>query len=292
MPKHKSGHVACEHKTRRIRCAICGGSQICEHNRLKERCKECGGSAICEHNMRKERCKDCNGSAICEHNKRRERCRDCGGSGICAHDKLKERCKQCGGRDLCKSPWCEKRRIEKYDNYCLTCVIQLRPDIQVSRNYKTKETSVIHYIGSQFPDFDWVGDKKIKDGCSSRRPDYMCDFGSHIVINEIDENKHTDYDTSCEHKRMMQISKDLGHRPIIFIRFNPDSYVNKEGKRTPSCWKLGKDGILRVPDKQKNNWNNRLEKLKETIDFWTKNPSEKTIEIVHLFYDENECITT
>jgi hypothetical protein len=113
----------------------------------------------------------------------------------------------------------------------------------------------------------------------------MCDFGSHIVIIEVDENQHTDYETSCEHKRMMEISRDLGHRPIVFIRFNPDCYTNAEGKRISSCWKVGKDGILRISDKQKTNWNNRLEKLKEIIDYWTKNVSEKTIEIVELFYD-------
>jgi hypothetical protein len=34
-------------------------------------------------------------------------------------------------------------------------------------------------------------------------------MGSHIIIVEIDENKHTDYDCSCENKRLMELSKDL-----------------------------------------------------------------------------------
>jgi hypothetical protein len=166
----------------------------------------------------------------------------------------------------------------------------LRPDIEVSRNYKTKEISVTDHIYSKFSDFDWVGDRKVKDGCSLKRPDYLCDFGSHIVIIEIDEDKHSSkqYETSCEHKRIMELSQDLGHRPIVFIRFNPDCYTDSQGKKVPSCWKLGKDGILRISDKEKCNWSNRLDKLIETIDYWIKNPSEKTIEIVHLFYDENE----
>ena len=48
------------------------------------------------------------------------------------------------------------------------------------------------------------------------------------------ENKHTDYDYSCEHKRLMELSQDLQHRSIVFIRFNPDAYVNQEGVTSSS----------------------------------------------------------
>ena len=65
-------------------------------------------------------------------------------------------------------------------------------------------------------------------------------MGSHIIIIEIDENAHTDYDCSCENKRLMEISQDLGFRPIVFIRFNPDDYVDKDGNNIKSCWKLNR----------------------------------------------------
>ena len=51
-------------------------------------------------------------------------------------------------------------------------------------------------------------------------------------IVEIDENQHIEYDCSCENKRIMELSQDVGHRPIIFIRFNPDDYLNYENKIT------------------------------------------------------------
>ncbi len=35
-----------------------------------------------------------------------------------------------------------------------------------------------------------VGDKRVKDGCSKRRPDLFLDMGCHIVIIEVHENKH------------------------------------------------------------------------------------------------------
>ena len=62
----------------------------------------------------------------------------------------------------------------------------------------------------------------------------MVDFGSHIIVIEIDENIHSNYNCICENKRLMEISKDLGHRPIVFIRFNPDSYIDKDGKKIKS----------------------------------------------------------
>ena len=46
-----------------------------------------------------------------------------------------------------------------------------------------------------------------------------------IIIVEIDEYQHENITYSCENKRIMEISQDLGHRPIIFIRFNPDEYL-------------------------------------------------------------------
>ena len=54
-------------------------------------------------------------------------------------------------------------------------------------------------------------------------------MADHIIIVEIDENAHINYDSSCENKRLMELSQDLGFRPIVFIRFNPDDYIDKEG---------------------------------------------------------------
>jgi hypothetical protein len=40
----------------------------------------------------------------------------------------------------------------------------------------------------------------------------------------------------------MEISQDVGHRPLVFIRFNPDDYKKKDGKNVLSCWKILKTG--------------------------------------------------
>ena len=120
---------------------------------------------------------------------------------------------------------------------------------KVCRNYKTKEFAVVDFIKNQFPFLDWKTDQKISDGCSKRRPDLLVDLGYQIIIIEIDENKHTSYDSSCENKRIMELSKDVGHRPIVLIRFNPDNY-KLDGKNITSCWGLNKLGISTVKKKK------------------------------------------
>jgi hypothetical protein len=189
--------------------------------------------------------------------------------------------------NTCKSEWCYTRKNEKYDGYCAYCYINLFPDQCVSRNYKTKERKVVEYITTNFPDFTWTIDKNITGGCSKRRPDLILDLGYQIIITEVDEHQHNKYDCSCENKRIMELSQDVGHRPIIFIRFNPDAYTNKKGEMINSCWSFDKNGLCIIKKTKKNEWENRLFTLNEQIQYWTNshNITTKTIEIIQLFYD-------
>lgn len=285
--KECGGSGICEHDKVKYSCKECGGYAYCEHGRIKSQCKECGGVSICEHGRVKSRCKECGGNCICEHGKRKYDCKDCGGSTYCEHGKEKRRCKECGGSALCKSSWCETSGISKYNGYCMPCCVQLFPEIEVSRNYKTKEKGVAEKVLEAFPDFTWITDKRIEDGCSRRRPDLLLDMGSHIIIVEVDENQHNDYDCSCENKRLMEISQDVGHRPIVFIRFNPDEYINEKGKKIKSCWKYNKNGVMKVDPKMENEWESRIKCLLEQIKYWVENPTEKTVEVVQLFYSLN-----
>ena len=280
------GKDMCIHNKRRVKCKDCKGSEICEHNINKYICKECEGSQICIHKKLKYDCKICNGSALCIHDKRRYECKDCKGGIYCIHNKRKYICKECDGRDLCKAPLCESKVSNKlYEGYCRNCCIYYRPDIQVCKNYKTKEKTTVNSILTDFKDFTWLEDKRVIDGCSRRRPDLLLDLGEQVIVIEIDENQHENYDCSCENKRIMEISQDVGHRPLVFIRFNPDDYMDEKGRNIKSCWKVGKDGVLRV-EKEKE-WNFRLKALKEQIQYWIENRTSKTIEIVELFYDCN-----
>ena len=186
----------------------------------------------------------------------------------------------------CKSDWCLTQVGNKYKGYCLYCYINLFPGLPVSRNYKTKESAVVNYIKEKFPEKDWVADKQISNGCSKKRPDLLLDLGYQVIIIEVDENQHISYDCSCENKRMMELSQDIGHRPIVLIRFNPDTYI-KNGSKISSCWGINGNGICAVKKTKKTEWEQRLLTLENQIECWVcpSNKTNKTVEVIQLFYD-------
>jgi len=160
--------------------------------------------------------------------------------------------------------------------------MHLFPDKPVTRNYKTKEYSVVDYVKTNYS-HPWIADK-ITGGCSRRRPDLLLDLIDQVLIVEIDENQHVDYDCSCENKRIMELSQDLAHRPIVFIRFNPDDYNCGDIKVT-SCWGTDQKGLCVVKKSKKVEWKHRLNVLGEIIHYWLIHKTDKTVEIIHLFYD-------
>jgi hypothetical protein len=83
------------------------------------------------------------------------------------------------------------------------------------------------------------------------------------------------------------ISQDVGHRPIVFIRFNPDDYIDNHLNIT-SCWAPNKNCICVVKKSKINEWNDRLKDLSSQIQYWINpnNTTNKTIEIIELFYDK------
>ena len=152
------------------------------------------------------------------------------------------------------------------------------------RNFKTKEATVVSHVKEKFPVIDWTCDKKIQDGCSRRRPDMLADLGSHVVIIEIDENRHDAYSCECENRRIMEISKDLGHCPVVFIRFNPDAYVNGEGVKVMSPWRQNSVGAITVMKSHQAAWDERLAVLEEMTRYWLTRTPERMVETVELFY--------
>jgi hypothetical protein len=183
----------------------------------------------------------------------------------------------------CKTPLCDLIVTNKYKGYCLYCFSNIFPDN--SSFYKTKQHYVFEFVHNNFNHLSWIHDKKIYDGCSLRRPDLFLDLGYHIIIIETDENQHILYNTTCDNKRLMLLSKDVNHRPIIFIRFNPDTYI-KDGVIIPSCWSTTpKKGLIKLINIYQ--WNYRLHILKNEINFWINpiNISHKIIHVVKLFFD-------
>ena len=87
-------------------------------------------------------------------------------------------------------------------------------------------------------------------------------FFGHVVIIEVDENRHSGY--SCENIRTMEIFQDIGCRPCVFIRFNPDSYTTSNGKKIKSPLAVKRDtGKLELTNKK--DFDCRLSVLKDTF---------------------------
>lgn len=251
-------------------------------------------------NVSKLKCAECNNLSLYNYKgEKKMYCKDHKKEGM-VNSKAK----------ICKTEMCDTQVSKKYEGYCFRCFVHLFPEKSNARNYKTKEVAVADYVKNKFPDLNWICDKR--SGASGRRPDLLCDLGDQIIIIEVDENAHNSEEyCSCENKRIMQISQDLGHKPIIFIRFNPDSFSsllssfslrekeksNNEGllcekeksendgaqKKISGCWKLTKTGLQTVANKKK--WEERLAVLADTIEYWFKNRTNKTVEQIFLFYN-------
>ena len=74
----------------------------------------------------------------------------------------------------------------------------------------------------------------------------------------------------------MELFRDLGNRPIVMIRFNPDKYDDCEG-----CFKHTKTGTLTINKKE---WNKRIIMLSEKIRKYIKNIPKKEVIYEYLYY--------
>ena len=246
------GGSICEHNRIKYQCKDCGGNGICEHDRIKSRCKDCGGGSICEHNRRKSTCKDCGGGSICEHNRIKYQCKDCGGNGICEHDKIKSRCKDCGGGSICehnrrKSTCKECKGIgvcihDREKNTCNLCSTNKNKFCKKCQQFlvnkpktlcsvcddkaykKTKEYELKEFLNSNYNNIIYNKSINLNNSCKKYRPDFLIDCLNFFLIIECDEYGHRNY--KCEEVRMNDIIFQLG-LPCTFIRYNPDSKVDK-----------------------------------------------------------------
>jgi hypothetical protein len=187
----------------------------------------------------------------------------------------------------CVTPFCTTLASNKaYKGHCYRCFVNLFPDNKIVVNHRTKERAVADFIRSAYLNLTITFDRTVADGCSRRRPDILMDMGEYVIITEIDENQHSDYICTCENKRLMQLFTDIGRRPLVMIRFNPDQYYDKRKKRVASCWGHTEVlGLCSVKKNKKTEWAKRLATLKTALDLVIAQGTEKEIDVIHLYYD-------
>lgn len=183
----------------------------------------------------------------------------------------KHMCKICKLFQVISSP---------YKPYCFICYCFLHPEAEISQKRFFKQNTIKENIMTKYPNEKIIFDKIINNGCSKRRPDFFIDKFTHSIIIECDENQHKYENEICENKRMMEIFQDLGNRPIIFIRFNPDKYKNKNNKIKGCFYQYRNKYKIKEEE-----LNKRLKVLFDTINLNLNNIPKKEVTINNLFFD-------
>jgi hypothetical protein len=200
----------------------------------------------------------------------------------CEHGSKKSQCVHCSPHNACTT--CHSQHVPKKYRYfpqCTRCYYITHPDVKARRNFKTKEMHMREELRDQFSDLDMIFDKQVSGGCSRRRPDVVIEMLTHVVIVECDENQHSGY--NCENKRTMELFQDFGNRPIVFIRFNPDSYRDESGDKVQGCFTLNDKGSLEVCEEE---WDRRLPSLFDSIRHSVETIPEKEVTEIPMFYNE------
>ena len=162
----------------------------------------------------------------------------------------------------------------KYKNYCTECFKRNFPldptTFQIQS--KTKEIAVRDFINQYFDGFQH--NKPLQTGhcdCTMRRSiDHRKLIGNTLLAIETDENQHKSYDKMDEEIRYDDLY--MAHSgKWIYIRFNPDKYIDKKGiRKNPMIY-------------------TRLEKLKNEIEKQIKRieneENSELVERVYMYYD-------
>jgi hypothetical protein len=162
----------------------------------------------------------------------------------------------------------------KYKGYCAFCYQRIFPNdpLTIQIRSKTKEIAVRDYINVNFEGFQhdtplWTGNC---DCTHRRRIDHRKLIGSTMLTIETDEHQHRGYDQKDEEIRYDDLVMIFTGKWIC-IRFNPDSYRDKTGKR------------------QNQKLEKRLKILKDVIDEQIRrienDENMELMEIIKIYYD-------
>ena len=110
---------------------------------------------------------------------------------------------------LCK--YCDIR--ERSSHVCKDC----------NRIRCRKEWGIVRFLRKAIDTKFEYNSSRMLQGCSKKRPDIYFELPTHCVIAEIDEHQHAGYGSSCECARLNEIVNGIGGKPVVVIRFNPDT---------------------------------------------------------------------
>ena len=164
---------------------------------------------------------------------------------------------------------------KKYDGYCAFCFTHTFPNDPRTLTIRTKSKEILvrNYINENFKGF--IHDTPIWTGnCECvhrRRIDHRCLINNTLLCVETDEFQHHCYKKEDEEARLNDLFMIHGGK-MVFIRFNPDKYKNKMGKKVNPLLKT------------------RLNVLKDEINKQVfrilSEENKDLVEVIYLYYDE------
>ena len=260
-------HTTCKHDKPKRWCRECSPQNFCKHDTQKGSCPKCNPKILCKHDIRKGSCPKCNPKLLCKHDTRKGSCPKCNPKVSCIH---------------CKMILAQKKYVKSLDKKircCARCFYNFYPNDKIPRRYKMRQHFFNEKLTKKFGINFFQYDKKIKCGCSGRMPDWFIDCYKYSIIIELDEAQHKS--TSCDQKRMMELFKDLGNRPLVMIRINPDKYkIEKE--KIEGCFEFDEKNTIKCLRKE---FNKRFNHLVKMIKYYIDNEPEKEITMEKLFFD-------
>ena len=160
--------------------------------------------------------------------------------------------------------------------HCVSFCSAIKQSEMFRKHQKKKEEVIGKLLNREILTPLYMRDERGDNGCSTSRPDFVYHLGTHIVIIEVDEGQHKGYNNcgttkaekqDAENRRMYNLSQEFDGLPIIFIRYNPDSY------RVRGI-------IIKTPDQQR----------RDTLIRWVKKCMAEIpingIWVKYLFYDD------
>jgi hypothetical protein len=174
----------------------------------------------------------------------------------------------------CKNINCTSSGNIKYRYYCTHCFSNLFPNdpLSLQVRIKSKEIYIRDFLKENFNGFIhdialWTGNC---DCSHRRRIDFRILVNNTLLCIEVDENQHKRYNNKDEEIRYDDLFMIHGGK-FIFIRFNPDHYINKNGTKVNPYMKKRMDDL-------KYEINHQIDRINDE-------KNTELLEIVYLFYD-------
>ena len=202
-------------------------------------------------------------------------------------------CGSCKSEDMfdvcnrvCVSEHCDTRANLEYNGYCTHCFRNLFPLDPRTQNIraKTREIAVRDFLVERYGDA-FVHNQSLFTSCECdhrRSVDFRRIIGGTMLAVEVDEGQHKGqtYRDDAE-ARYNDLTIAFGGK-WVFIRFNPDSYIDAQGRRIKGFFDA--KGARRSSEIAR-----RMQALAECIDEQIKRiergENDELLDEIFLFYD-------